>query len=191
MSALAIDPALARNIRLVGIDVDGVMTDGGIYLGAVGGTPLEFKRYDIHDGLGIFFLRQVGIRVAVITGRVSDSVRLRAAELEVDELVQDARVRKLPAFQRILTRHGLTPDQAAFVGDDFPDMSILRMVGLPVAVANAVPEIKQICKVQLTRPGGRGAIRELTEALLRARGEWDGVCDRYVRERATEDVGGR
>lgn len=187
MTATVLDPAVARNIKLVGIDVDGVMTDGGIYLGAVGGTPLEFKRYDIHDGLGIFFLRQVGIRVVVITGRVSDSVRLRAAELEVDELVQDARVRKLPAFQRILTRNGITPDQAAFVGDDFPDMAILRMVGLPVAVANAVPEIKQICKLQLSRPGGRGAIRELTELLLRARGEWDAVCERYVRERATED----
>jgi 3-deoxy-D-manno-octulosonate 8-phosphate phosphatase (KDO 8-P phosphatase) len=187
-NAPAIDPTIAKNIRLVGIDVDGVMTDGGVYLGAAGGTPLEFKRYDIHDGLGIYFLREMGIKIAVITGRVSDSVRLRAAELEVDELVQDARVRKLPAFQRILTRHGLRPEHAAFVGDDFPDMAILRMVGLPVAVANAVPEVKAACAVRLTRPGGRGAIRELAEALLKARGEWDSVCERYVRERASDDA---
>ena len=189
-STPTIDPALARRIRLIGIDVDGVMTDGGIYLGAVGGTPLEFKRYDIHDGLGIHFLREAGIKIAVITGRVSDSVRLRAAELEVDELVQDPRVRKLPAFQRILARHGVRPEEAAFVGDDFPDLSILRLVGLSVAVANAVPEVRAACTLCLSRPGGRGAIRELTEILLKARGEWELVCERYVRERLA-DEGGR
>src|SRR5947199_9546281 len=84
-----IDATSARSIRLVGIDVDGVMTDGGIYLGAVDGTPLEFKRYEIQDGLGIHFLRKAGIRVAIITGRVSDSVRLRAAELDVEDVAQD------------------------------------------------------------------------------------------------------
>lgn len=182
-----LDPALARRIRLVGIDVDGVMTDGGIYLGAAGGTPLEFKRYDIHDGLGIHFLRQAGIKVAVVTGRVSDSVRLRAAELEVDDLVQDARVRKLAAVRRILARHGVPPQDAAFVGDDWPDMSVLRTVGLPVAVANAVPEVKAACAVRLTRPGGRGALREFAELLLKARGEWEAVTERYVRERSLEE----
>src|ERR687884_888149 len=95
----ALDASLARSIRLVGIDVDGVMTDGGIYLGAVDGRPLEFKRYDIHDGLGIYFLRQAGVKIAVVTGRVSESLRLRCDELGIDELVQDARAVKLPAFQ--------------------------------------------------------------------------------------------
>src|ERR671928_1901640 len=97
-----LDVVTARAIRLVGIDVDGVMTDGGIYLGAVDGTPLEFKRYDIQDGLGIHFLRKAGIRVAIVTGRVSESVRLRAAELEIEDVAQDAFARKLPAFRRIL-----------------------------------------------------------------------------------------
>src|SRR5690242_17378496 len=101
---LTLDAGTARSIRLVGIDVDGVMTDGGIYLGAVGGTPLEFKRYDIQDGLGIYFLRRAGIRVAIVTGRVSDSVRLRAAELDVEDVAQDAFARKLPALNRILAR---------------------------------------------------------------------------------------
>jgi 3-deoxy-D-manno-octulosonate 8-phosphate phosphatase (KDO 8-P phosphatase) len=179
-----IDPGLARSIRIVGIDVDGVLTDGGIYLGAVDGQPLEFKRYDIHDGLGIYFLRKAGLKVAVVTGRVSESVRLRCAELGVDELVQDPRVLKLPAFEGILRRLSIAPSEAAFIGDDFPDMSVLRAVGLPVAVANAVPEVREACRVRLTRCGGRGAVREFAELLLRGRGEWDALCERYVTERS-------
>ena len=102
-----IDPALARSIRLVALDVDGVMTDGGIYLGDVDGKRLEFKRYDIQDGLGIAMLRLVDMPVAIITGRVSESVRLRAAELGVDDVAQDPDGHKLAGFTRILksTRH--------------------------------------------------------------------------------------
>jgi 3-deoxy-D-manno-octulosonate 8-phosphate phosphatase (KDO 8-P phosphatase) len=178
-----IDTALAKRIRLVGLDVDGVLTDGGIYLGDANGDRVEFKRYDIQDGLGIKFLRDVGIKVVIITGRVSESVRHRADELEVDALVQDATAQKLPAFRTILDSHGLSGADAAFVGDDFPDVSVLREVALPVAVGNAVPEIRSICKLQLTRHGGKGAVREFAELLLKARGEWDDVTDRYVRER--------
>ena len=181
-----LDAAAARAIRLVGIDVDGVLTDGGIYLGAVDGTPLEFKRYDIQDGLGIHFLRKAGIRVAILTGRVSDSVRLRAAELEVDDLAQDASAFKLPAFRRILARHQIAPEEAAFVGDDFPDMALLRIVGLPVAVGNAVSEVRKVCRLHLTRHGGRGAVREFSEILLKARGEWDTLWEAYVAERSVE-----
>lgn len=181
-----LDAATARAIRLVGVDVDGVLTDGGIYLGAVDGTPLEFKRYDIQDGLGIHFLRKAGVRVAILTGRVSDSVRLRAAELEVDDLAQDASAFKLPAFRRILARHDIAPEQAAFVGDDFPDMALLRVVGLPVAVGNAVPEVRRICRLHLTREGGRGALREFAEIFLKARGEWDRLWEAYVAERSVE-----
>jgi 3-deoxy-D-manno-octulosonate 8-phosphate phosphatase (KDO 8-P phosphatase) len=183
---LALDPAAAHAVRLVGIDVDGVLTDGGIYLGAVDGTPLEFKRYDIQDGLGIHFLRKAGIRVAILTGRVSDSVRLRAAELEVDDLAQDASAFKLPAFRRILARHEIGPEEAAFVGDDFPDMALLRIVGLPVAVGNAVAEVRNVCRLHLTRQGGRGAVREFAEILLRARGDWDALWEAYVAERSAE-----
>jgi 3-deoxy-D-manno-octulosonate 8-phosphate phosphatase (KDO 8-P phosphatase) len=182
----SLDPTLARRVRLVGLDVDGVLTDGGIYLGATDGAPLEFKRYDIHDGLGVFFLRDAGIKVAIVTGRVSDSVRLRAAELQADDLSQDAQARKLPAFLRILARHGVAPEEAAFVGDDFPDMGILRVVGLPVAVANAVPEVKQVARLQLTRHGGRGAVREFAEVLLKARGDWTDVVERYVATRSAD-----
>jgi len=186
-----IDAAIARSIRLVGIDVDGVMTDGGIYLGAVDGTPLEFKRYEIQDGLGIHFLRKAGIRVAIITGRVSDSVRLRAAELDVEDVAQDAFARKLPAFRRMLDRHGIAPEEAAFIGDDFPDLAILRVVGLPVAVANAVPEVSSACRLHLSRGGGHGAVREFAELLLNARGEWERLTEAYVAERSVDSLPSR
>jgi 3-deoxy-D-manno-octulosonate 8-phosphate phosphatase (KDO 8-P phosphatase) len=179
-----IDPVVSRRIRLVGFDVDGVLTDGGIYLGNAGGLAMEFKRYDIQDGLGIRLLRSAGVKVVIVTGRVSESVRIRAAELEVDDVVQDAQARKLPAFMRILHAHGVAPGQAAFVGDDFPDLAVLRLVGLPVAVANAVPEIRDVCQCQLTRTGGHGAVREFSELFLKARGEWDDMVARYVAERS-------
>ncbi|HXY29548.1 MAG TPA: HAD family hydrolase [Gemmatimonadaceae bacterium] len=180
-----IGTALAKRIRLVGLDVDGVLTDGGIFLGDVAGSPHEFKRYDIQDGLGIRFLRDAGLRVALVTGRVSESVRLRAAELEVDDVAQDAQAKKLPGFRRILERHGIAPEDAAFVGDDIPDLPLLKVVGLPVAVANAVDEVRRVCKVHLVRQGGYGAIREFAELLLKARGEWDAIVDAYVAVRST------
>jgi 3-deoxy-D-manno-octulosonate 8-phosphate phosphatase (KDO 8-P phosphatase) len=184
-----IDQALARSIRLVGFDVDGVMTDGGIYIGAVDGKPLEFKRYEIQDGLGIHLLKKAGLRVAIVTGRVSDSVRLRARDLGIEDCAQDPDGFKMTGFLDILTRHGLRADQCAFVGDDFPDMALLRLVGLPAAVGNAVPEVRQICKVQLERHGGRGAVREFAERLLTARGEWERCWNEYVDERSHARAG--
>jgi 3-deoxy-D-manno-octulosonate 8-phosphate phosphatase (KDO 8-P phosphatase) len=179
-----IDATLARSIRLVVLDVDGVLTDGGVYLGAVEGKPLEFKRYDIQDGLGIHLMQKAGLRVAIITGRVSESVRLRASELGIDDLAQDPDAQKLPAFLAMLDRHGIAPFECAFIGDDFPDLAVLRLVGMPVAVGNAVDEVKAMCQVQLTRHGGRGAVREFAETLLSARGEWQHVTEQYVQERS-------
>lgn len=179
-----IDPALARRIRLVGLDVDGVLTDGGIYLGDVAGSRMEFKRYSVQDGLGIELMRHVGLKVVIVTGRVSESVRLRGAELRLDAVAQDALARKLPALRAVLDEHGVTAEQTAFVGDDVPDLPILRAVALPVAVGNAVPEIRDVCTVQLEQHGGRGAVREFAELLLRARGEWQRALDLYLAARA-------
>jgi len=186
----AISDAAARRVRFVGLDVDGVLTDGGIYLGSVDGRPLEFKRYDIQDGLGIHFMQAAGLRVGIVTGRVSDSVRLRAAELRIDDVAQDALARKLPALLAMLDRLGIPPEDAAFIGDDYPDMGIMRVVGLPVAVGNAVDEIKAASALHLTRSGGHGAVREFAELLLKARGEWEAVTEDYVasRSRMAEEV---
>jgi 3-deoxy-D-manno-octulosonate 8-phosphate phosphatase (KDO 8-P phosphatase) len=177
-------PELARTIRLVGLDVDGVLTDGGIYLGADrAGMSFEFKRYDIQDGLGVTLLRMAGIKVAICTGRESESVRLRAAELQVDDLEQDRHARKLAAFERILARQGVAWEHAAFVGDDLPDLGIVRRVALAAAVGNAVPEVRGLCAMLLTRRGGAGAVREFAERLLTARGEWEALVARYEAER--------
>ena len=178
--------ALARRIRLVGLDVDGVLTDGGIYLGDVDGKRLELKRYEIQDGLGMKMLQKAGILVAIITGRVSDSVALRGQELAVDELVQDQHARKLLALRAMCARRGIGLDEVAFVGDDLPDVGVLREVGLPVVVANASDDARAAGRYILARRGGDGAIREFAEGLLRARGEWDALATWYVDSRARE-----
>ena len=181
-----IDSALARQIRVVGLDVDGVLTDGGIYLGDVDGARHEFKRYDIQDGLGIYFLRLAGLIPIIVTGRVSVSVELRARELGIEHVAQDADAQKLIGLRSILDRLGLDMEHVAYVGDDFPDMAILRRVALPVAVGNAVPEVRAAARVHLSESGGRGAVREFAELLLRARGDWDHVVERYVSERSVD-----
>jgi 3-deoxy-D-manno-octulosonate 8-phosphate phosphatase (KDO 8-P phosphatase) len=188
---MTLDPTLAHRIRFVGFDVDGVLTDGGVYLGALDASPLredsrrlEFKRYDIQDGIGMEFLSIVGIRMAIITGRVSESVRLRAAELKIEDVAQDPKAMKLVGLQKILDERRIDWAEVAFVGDDFPDMPILRKAALPVAVGNAVPEVRKIATLQLTKHGGRGAIREFAEVLLKARGQWDEAWTTYVDARS-------
>lgn len=183
-SGPSLDAALAARIRLVCFDVDGVLTDGGIILGDVAGARVELKRYDIQDGLGIKMLQQAGLRTAIITGRESESVALRAEELGVDDLVQDRHARKVPALRSLLERQGLDWSEVAFVGDDLPDLGVMRLVGLPVAVGNATAEARRAATVQLTRMGGAGAVREFCELLLRARGEWDQQVERYVASRS-------
>lgn len=179
----SIDPARARAIRLVCFDVDGVLTDGGIILGDTAGSRVELKRYDIQDGLGVVLLRQAGLRTAIITGRESQSVALRAEELQVDDVIQDRHARKVPALAALIEQRGLTWDQVAFVGDDLPDLGVLRRVGLPVCVGNATAEVRAVATVHLTRHGGAGAVREFVELLLRARGEWERQVEAYVASR--------
>jgi 3-deoxy-D-manno-octulosonate 8-phosphate phosphatase (KDO 8-P phosphatase) len=184
-----IEAELARRIRVVGLDVDGVLTDGGVYLGATQGVetvPFELKRYDIQDGLGLHLLRNAGVQIVIVTGRVSESVAMRARELGAVAVVQDPQARKLPALRRIVADLGCTLDECAFIGDDLPDLSVLRVVGLPVAVGNAVAEVRRTATLQLSAHGGHGAIREFAEALLSARGEWIDLVEAYVAERSNE-----
>jgi 3-deoxy-D-manno-octulosonate 8-phosphate phosphatase (KDO 8-P phosphatase) len=188
VTAPRLDPELARAIRWVGFDVDGVLTDGGVYLGDVDGRRYEAKRYDIQDGVGIHMLRLAGIAVGIVTGRVSESVRLRAAELRADDVVQDPHARKLPALRRIAAARGIGLHEMAFVGDDLPDIGALRAVGLPVVVGNAQPDARRAGRVCLTREGGRGAVREFAELLLRARGEWDALVEQYVASRLQDEA---
>ncbi len=176
-----LDAALARRLKLVGFDVDGVLTDNGVYVGLVGDHPVEFKRFHIQDGLGIRMLRSAGLAVVWASARRSDATELRARELKVDELVQDNK--KLPAFTALLERRGVAWEESAFVGDDLPDLPLLTRVGLPIAVANAVPEAKAAARVVTTFAGGQGAVREVAELILRARGQWQDLVTQYFVER--------
>ena len=183
----SIDPEVADSIRLVVLDVDGVLTDGGVYIGArPGEEALEFKRFDIQDGIGVKMLRRAGIDVAIVSGRVSEATALRAVELGVDECHQDPGAKKLPIVQKMLDDRGLGWDATAMVGDDLADLPILERVALPVAVANAVPEVHAVSCWTTEVPGGRGAVREFARALLTARGEWDRLVREYCDARSKE-----
>jgi 3-deoxy-D-manno-octulosonate 8-phosphate phosphatase (KDO 8-P phosphatase) len=180
----AIAPAEARRVRLVVLDVDGVMTDGGVYLGATsGGETVELKRFEIQDGLGIRLLQDAGVIVAIVTGRESRAVAMRAAELGIEEVHQDRTAAKLRIVGAMLERLGIGWDETAFLGDDLPDLPILRRVGLPAAVGNATPDVRAAARWQGVRHGGYGAVREFAEALLSARGEWSDRVEAYVRDR--------
>ncbi len=191
LEAPRVEPAVARRIRVVGLDVDGVLTDGGVYLGATRHADdparFEFKRYDIQDGLGLHLLREAGIQIVIITGRVSESVAMRGRELGAVAVIQDPHARKLPALRRALQDLGCSLEECAFIGDDLPDLAVLRAVGLPVAVGNAVAEVRTAATLTLTARGGFGAIREFAETLLRARGEWTTLVEAYVSSRAVDD----
>jgi len=186
-----IDPQLAKRIKLVGFDVDGVLTDGSVYLGTAGRHDVELKRFDILDNVGVRLLRAAGIKVVIVSGRVSPATTIRGRELEVEAVVQDDMAQKLEPFQEILNRFGIAWEEAAFVGDDLPDMAVLRRVGLPVGVANATQEIRAVVSHLTAASGGYGAVREFCESLLKARGEWDDLVQQYLMEREPTSTGER
>jgi 3-deoxy-D-manno-octulosonate 8-phosphate phosphatase (KDO 8-P phosphatase) len=183
-----IDAGLARRIRLLGLDVDGVLTDNGIFLGPVDGQVVELKRFDIQDGLGQVMMRSAGLPVVWVSGRHSEATTARARELRVEEVLQVPGPHKFEAFGELLERRGIAWEDTAFVGDDLADLQVLRRVGLPIAVANAVAEVKAVAAYVTTAAGGHGAVREAVEALLRARGEWSGLLERYFAEPAARVV---
>lgn len=174
-------------MRLVVLDVDGVLTDNALFIGEAGGEPLEFKRFDVQDGLGLHLLRLAGIPVAWISGRTSPATSARAAQLGITEVVQDDAARKLEALSGLTRRLGVDFGEVLFVGDDLADVPVLRRVGIPVSVANGVTEARRHAVLVTSRAGGHGAVREVVEALLNARGEWEDVLGRYYRERGDVD----
>lgn len=176
------DPAAARRVRLLGLDVDGVLTDNAILVGEHEGQRLELKRFDIQDGLGLVLMRLADIPVVLVSGRMSAATALRATELRIADVLQVAGPRKVPALQEVLDREGVAWSDVAFVGDDLADLPVLRKVGLPIAVANAVSDVHAAAAVTTRAAGGHGAVREVVEGLLRARGEWDTLLERYLAE---------
>jgi 3-deoxy-D-manno-octulosonate 8-phosphate phosphatase (KDO 8-P phosphatase) len=173
----------AKRIKLLGLDVDGVLTDNGIWIAPVQDERVEFKRFDISDGLGLVIMRYTGVDVAWVSGRHSEATALRAKELRISNLIQDSGARKLPAVEALLQQKGLAWDELAYMGDDLPDLPLLRRAGLAITVANACAEVKAIAGWTTRAPGGHGAVREVIEELLKARGEWDDAVTQYLRER--------
>ena len=149
--------------RLLAMDVDGTLTDGGVYLSASGD---EFKRFDIQDGMGIALFRKAGGKVALISGRYSLATELRARELDVDYLVNGT-ADKLAALQQIAGKIGVTASEVVYVGDDLNDIDCARWAGLGVAVANAVSELKDVANQTTVRSGGLGAVREVVDSVLK------------------------
>jgi 3-deoxy-D-manno-octulosonate 8-phosphate phosphatase (KDO 8-P phosphatase) len=175
--------SLAERVRLVVLDVDGVMTDGGVYIGETAdGTAVELKRFDTMDQLGAKMLVWAGLPVVLVSGRPSDATKLRAAELGVPYHAGPGG-HKLPILERLLEEHGVGWDAVACVCDDLADLPILRRAGLPVAVANAAPEVRAAARWCTARRGGHGAVREFAEALLGARGAWAPLVREYCRAR--------
>ena len=180
---MEIPEATARRIRLVVLDVDGVMTDGGIYIGMSGEGAVELKRFDVQDGLGVRMMCNAGLHVAIVSGRVSGATDLRAAELGIEDVYQDSGARKVPVLEKLLAARGVGWGEVALLGDDLADLAPLKRVGLAATVANGVMEVRRVAAWRSSREGGRGAVREFAEALLRARGQWEGLVDEYCRER--------
>src|SRR2546426_10619322 len=176
-----IDASLARRLKLVGLDVDGVLTDNGIYVGMVGDHPVELKRFHIQDGLGIKLLRDAGLVVVLASARRSEATELRARELKVDEVVQDKK--KLPAFEDLLRRRGVSWEDCAFVGDDLPDLPLLRRGGGPIAVADAGAEGVGAGQLVARGPGVQGGGRGGAGHILPARGGGGGFVSEYFVER--------
>ena len=179
-----IPPDLASHIKLVIFDVDGVLTDAGIYVGATQeGQTVELKRFNLQDNVGMKMLGWEALDVAMVSGRVSAATAIRAEELGI-ECHQEPDAYKLPAVEGILSRKGLAWDEVAMLADDIPDLAVLRKVGLPAAVANATKPVRDIAIWESVKTGGNGAVREFTDALLHARGTLDEVIERYVADRS-------
>ncbi|HVB35120.1 MAG TPA: HAD hydrolase family protein [Patescibacteria group bacterium] len=162
----------ARRVRLLLVDVDGVLTDARIYLLSMpDGTALEMKVFHSHDGAALKLARVMGLRTGLITGRDSAATTRRAREMGM-EFVSQKRAKKLPAYQEILRQACLSDAEVAYMGDDLPDLPVLGRVGLAIAPGNATPEVKRAAHYVTRRRGGEGAVREAVEAILRAQGVW-------------------
>ena len=186
----------AKKIKVLIFDVDGVLTDGQIIVVPDSAGPdakgIEVKGFAAHDGLGITLARLAGIRVGVITKRVSQTVAIRARDLKL-EFVYQGQAHKMNAIREILTLAGITIDELAYVGDDIIDLPVMRACGLAIATANARPQVKAMAHFTTPNPGGHGAGRDAIDFILNARGVLDQVIEEYLDEdnaaAAIADVG--
>ena len=178
---LKISPALkkrAAQISLILMDVDGTMTDGSVtLLSQNDGSALEIKTFDAHDGQGLTLAQTAGLRTGCITGRESAALLRRAHEMKMEFIYMKQPV-KMPAYEEIIQKAGVSDSAVAFIGDDLPDIPLLRRVGLAVAVGDAVPEVKNVAHYTTKALAGRGAVREAIELILKSKGIWEAMIDK-------------
>ncbi|MGD0570175.1 MAG: HAD-IIIA family hydrolase [Candidatus Sulfotelmatobacter sp.] len=179
--SLKLSPALkkrAGQIALILMDVDGTMTDGSVtLLSQPDGTAIEIKTFDAHDGQGLTLAQTAGLRTGCITGRESAALLRRAKEMKMEFIYMKQPV-KMPAYEEILRKAGVGDAAVAYVGDDLPDIPILRRAGLAVAVGDAVPEVKKASHYTTRAHAGHGAIREVVELVLKSKGIWEAMLDK-------------
>jgi 3-deoxy-D-manno-octulosonate 8-phosphate phosphatase (KDO 8-P phosphatase) len=169
----------AARVRLLLMDVDGVLTDGKLYnVPDAGGNMVETKGFDSQDGIALQWLTWKGIRTGAISGRVSPATEERARQCRFSYVYQ-GHIEKIPILEEILRDAQLEPSEVAYIGDDLTDVVILRRVGLAIAPANARPEVKRCAHWVTERPGGQGAVREVAELLLKAQGHWKDILRHY------------
>jgi 3-deoxy-D-manno-octulosonate 8-phosphate phosphatase (KDO 8-P phosphatase) len=165
----------AKRVKLFVVDIDGVMTDGRIIYSIYGD---ELKFFDVQDGFGISLLRQAGIKSVIITAKKSRIVKLRARDMRVAKAYQ-GHLEKIKPFKKALKKFKVIPEEVCFIGDDLIDIPILKRVGLAVAVPNAVDEVKQYAHMITSKTGGRGAVREVCDLILKAQGKWALATEKY------------
>lgn len=165
-----------NQIKLILMDVDGVLTDGGIILGNQG---LEIKKFNVQDGAGITMARLAGLKVGILTGRISEAVQRRADELHFD-VISQGHFNKMTEYVQIKQNLGLTDAEIAYIGDDILDLEVLRHAGLSIAVANARPEVKTAVDLVTTASGGNGAVREAIDLIIKTQNLWDTVVERML-----------
>jgi 3-deoxy-D-manno-octulosonate 8-phosphate phosphatase (KDO 8-P phosphatase) len=171
--------SLAARVKLLLMDVDGVMTDGRIhFLLDTAGNVYETKGFDSHDGIALQWLRWHGIQTGLISGRISPATETRARQCHFSYIYQ-GHIEKIPILEEIMTKSGLARDEIAYIGDDLTDIVVMRRVGFAVATANARPEVKECAHWVTDLGGGRGAIRQVSELLLRAQGHWQDLLRKY------------
>lgn len=168
----------AARIKVLLMDVDGTMTNGSVTLvSQPNGTALEIKTFDAHDGQGLTLAHTAGLRTGCITGRESAALLRRAGEMKM-EFIYMKQPLKMPAYEEILKKAGVSDSEVAYIGDDLPDIPILRRAGLAIAVGDAVLEAKSAAHYTTKAPAGRGAIREVVELILKSKGVWEDMIDK-------------
>lgn len=172
----------AQKVKMIILDVDGVLTDGSIAIGSDGEL---FKSFNVRDGLGITLAQKHGIKTAIITGRKSKMLAYRAKELKINAFYQDKK-NKIPAYRQLQQEFALKPEEFAYIGDDLFDLAVMNDVGFPATVSDATDEAKSVAKFISDFAGGKGAVRQIIEFILKSQGKWQQIVDGYMTIAAVE-----